>query len=154
MSSDPIVVLKFGSSVLAEAGDIPLAVHEIYRCLRQGKRVVAVVSALGPTTDRLLSLAHSLAGSPEPAGLAALLATGEATTAALLAIALDRAGIPATLLDPVRVGLRTDGPVLDAEPREINRRELFRVLEHRPVAVISGFVGQDGDGRTTLLGRG
>lgn len=154
MSSDPIVVLKFGSSILAEAADIPVAVHEIYRCLRQGKRVVAVVSALGPTTDRLLSLAHSLAGSPEPAGLAALLSTGEATTAALLAIALDRAGIPATLLDACRVGLRTDGPLLDSDPRELNRRELFRVLEHRPVAILSGFVGQDGDGRTTLLGRG
>src|SRR5262249_32316532 len=123
MSSDPIVVLKFGSSVLAEAGDIPLAVHEIYRSLREGKRVVAVVSALGPTTHRLLSPAHSLAGSPEPAGLAALLSTGEATTAALLAIALDRAGLPATLLDPCRVGLRTEGAVLDSEPREINRRE-------------------------------
>jgi homoserine dehydrogenase len=154
MSSDSIVVLKFGSSVLAEAADIPVAVHEIYRYLRQGKRVVAVVSAMGPTTDRLLSLAHSLSGSPEPAGLAALLATGEATTAALLAMALDRAGIPATLLDPGRVGLRTEGPVLDAKPREINRRELFRVLEHRPVVVLSGFVGQDAEGRTTLLGRG
>jgi len=154
MNSDPIVVLKFGSSVLTDETAVPRAVHEIYRWLRQGRRVVAVVSALGRTTDQLLARARSMAGAPEPAGLAALLATGEATSAALLALALDCAGVPASLLDPWRVGLRTDGPLLDAEPRELNRRELFRALDERPVAVLAGFIGQDGEGRTSLLGRG
>jgi homoserine dehydrogenase len=154
MSSDPIIVLKFGSSVLTDESAVPGAVHEIYRWLRQGRRVVAVVSALGKTTDHLLARAEQMAGAPEPAGLAALLATGEATSAALLALALDRAGVPAALLDSWRVGLRTDGPLLDAEPRELNRRELFRALDERPVAVLAGFVGQDGEGRTSLLGRG
>ncbi len=154
MNSDPIIVLKFGSSVLADESSMPRAVHEIYRWLRQGRRVVAVVSALGKTTDQLLARAERLAGAPDPTGLAALLATGEATSAALLALALDRAGIPASLLDSWRVGLRTAGPLLDAEPRELNRRELFRALEERPVAVLAGFVGQDEEGRTSLLGRG
>ncbi len=153
-SSDPIIVLKLGSSVLTDESAIPCAVHEIYRWLRQGRRVVAVVSALGRTTDQLLARAERLAGAPEPAGLAALLATGEATSAALLALALDRAGVPAALLDPWRVGLRTAGPLLDAEPRELNRREIFRALEARPVAVLAGFIGQDAEGRTSLLGRG
>jgi homoserine dehydrogenase len=151
---DSIAVLKFGSSVLRDEQDVAIAVHEIYRQLRDGRRVVAVVSALGKTTDRLLAQAQSLCGSPEPAGLAALLATGEATSAALLTLALDRAGIPAALLDPWRVGLRTEGPLLDAEPLELNRREIFRILEQKPVAVLSGFVGQDTEGRTSLLGRG
>ncbi len=154
MNSDPIIVLKFGSSVLIDESAMPSAVHEIYRWLRQGRRVVAVVSALGKTTDQLLARAERLAGAPEPAGLAALLATGEATSAALLALALDRAGIPASLLDSWRVGLRTAGPLLDAEPRELNRRELFRALDERPVAVLAGFIGQDAEGRTSLLGRG
>jgi homoserine dehydrogenase len=154
MSIESIVVLKLGGSVLADSQDLVHAVHEIYRYLREGRRVVAVVSALGRTTDRLLGQARELCGSPEPAGLAALLATGEATSAALLSLALDRAGIPATLLEPWRVGLRTGGPLLDAEPLEINRREIFRALEERPVVVLSGFVGQDSEGRTTLLGRG
>lgn len=154
MQIDSIVVLKFGSSVLGEDEDLPIAVHEIYRCLREGKRVVAVVSALGKTTDRLLAQAKGMTGTPDPTSLAALLATGEATCAALLTLALDRAGIPASLLDPWRVGLRTEGPLLDAEPLELNRRELFRALEAKPVAVLSGFVGQDPEGRTSLLGRG
>lgn len=153
-ASDPILVLKLGSSVLTDESALPAAVHEIYRWLRLGRRVVAVVSALGTTTDQLLACAERLAGSPEPAGLAALLATGEATSAALLTLALDRAGIPAALLDPWRVGLRTAGPLLDAEPCELNRREIFRALEERPVAVLAGFIGQDAEGRTSLLGRG
>jgi homoserine dehydrogenase len=151
---DSIAVLKFGGSILGENGDIIRAVHEIYRFLRSGRRVVAVVSALGRTTDMLLEQANELFGNPEPSGLAALLATGEATSAALLALALDRAGIPATRLDPWRVGLRTSGPLLDAEPVEINRQEIYRALEERPVVILSGFVGYDRDGYTSLLGRG
>jgi homoserine dehydrogenase len=154
MQIESIVVLKLGGSVLADSRDLVHAVHEIYSYLRGGHRVVAVVSALGRTTDRLLGQAQELCGTPEPTGLAALLATGEATSAALLTLALDRAGIPSTLLEPWRVGLRTGGPLLDAEPLEINRREIFRALEERPVVVLSGFVGQDAEGRTTLLGRG
>jgi homoserine dehydrogenase len=151
---ESVAVLKFGGSILAENRDIVRAVHEIYRFLREGRRVVAVVSALGRTTDLLLEQAQELCSEPDPAGLAALLATGEATSAALLALALARSGVPATLLDPWRVGLRTGGPLLDAEPVEISRREIFRALEEKPVVVLSGFVGCDPEGRTSLLGRG
>lgn len=154
MYIESLAVLKFGGSILTGSGDVVRAVHDIYGFLREGRRVVAVVSALGRTTDLLLDQAKELCSEPDPAGLAALLATGEATSAALLALALDRAGIPATLLDPWRVGLRTGGPLLDAEPIEINRREIFRALEERPVVILSGFVGCDLDGRTSLLGRG
>jgi homoserine dehydrogenase len=154
VASDPIAVLKFGSSVLASAKDLPDAVHEIYRYRRSGRRVVAVVSALGRTTDDLLAAAHGLAASPDPAALAALLATGEAAAAALLGLALERAGIPYCLLDPWRVALHTAGPLLDAEPCELNARELLRVLDQQQVVVLSGFVGQDAEDRPSLLGRG
>ena len=76
-----IVVLKFGSSVLRSESDLPGAVHEIYRWWRDGRRVVAVVSAFGSTTDDLLRRADRLALPRQPAGLAALLSTGETTSA-------------------------------------------------------------------------
>ena len=79
-----ITVLKFGSSVLRCEKDLPRVVHEIYRHWRSGSQVLVVVSALGATTDELLRRAENLSGEPHPASLAALLATGEATSPALL----------------------------------------------------------------------
>lgn len=154
MVAPPIVVLKFGSSVLRREEDLPAAVHEIYRYVRHGYGVVAVVSALYRTTDQLLELAHRLAPEPEPQALASLLATGEATSAALVALALDRAGIPATLVEPQRLGLSTRGSLLDGDPVDLNRRVLLQALKARPVVVVGGFVGLGPDGGTSLLGRG
>src|SRR4030095_3901183 len=108
-----IIVLKFGSSILRDENDLPRAVHEIYRWWRHGSQVLAVVSAFGNTTDQLLRRAKILCDQPEQVTLAALLATGEAVSAALLGLALNRAGIPATVLDPAQAGLRTTGDALN-----------------------------------------
>jgi aspartokinase len=77
-----IRVLKFGSSVLRREDDLPRAVHEIYRRWRRGERVVAVVSAFGNTTDRLIGRAKAYGEETEPGAVAALLSTGEAEAAA------------------------------------------------------------------------
>jgi homoserine dehydrogenase len=154
MRDCPLIVLKFGSSVLRSEADLPAAVHEIYRWVRNGRRVIAVVSAMGNGTEELLARAHAYgAGVSEPA-VAALLATGEATSAALLSLALDRAGIPAAILDEVRLGLRTRGPILNAELYEIDVQAAERALEQVSVVVVPGFVGRQADGTVSLLGRG
>ncbi|MBS0192550.1 MAG: homoserine dehydrogenase [Phycisphaerales bacterium] len=151
---DEIVVLKFGSSVLPDEQSLPLAVHEVYRYLRKGQKVVAVVSAMGPTTDRLLAHARSYGDSCDAGAVAALAATGEAQTQALLMLALDRAGIPANALDPGALALVTSGPPLDARPESLDVAAIRRALEDRPVLVVPGFIGRDHLGRTSLLGRG
>lgn len=151
---DDILVLKLGSSVLRTQADLPRAVHAIYREWRHGRRVVAVVSALGSTTDELLSSARQLVASPQPSSLAALLATGETTAAALLTLALQRSGIPATLLDAAAAGLRTRGDALDAEPVALDTQAIRRALATGSVVVVPGFSGRDAAGATTLLGRG
>ncbi len=61
MNNSPIVVLKFGSSVLAGVDSVPRAVHAIYRHVQRGERVIAVVSALAGETDQLLSMVDQLA---------------------------------------------------------------------------------------------
>ncbi len=153
MSEKKIVVLKFGSSVLRSEDDLPSVVHEIYRFWRQGTQVLAVVSAFGDTTDQLLRSAENICTKPEESALAALLATGETTASALLGIALQRAGIPAKVLDPVEAGLRTSGPGLDAELVAVNRSKLLAELKDA-IVVLPGFAGRDDHGRTALLGRG
>jgi homoserine dehydrogenase len=149
-----VIVLKFGSSVLRSEADLPRAVHEIYRWLRDGYSVVAVVSAFGKTTDQLLASAREYSEQPPEGALALLLSTGEKRAAALLALALDRAGIPASAFDPSRLGLRTSGRVLNAEPVRLNVGAIRKALDNSRVAVVPGFIGQMQDGRTSLLGRG
>lgn len=151
---DPIVVLKFGSSVLSDPNALPAAVLEIYREIRRGRRVVAVVSAFGNRTDELLGAARSLCEEPDPACLARLLETGEAESAALLGLALEQAGVPARILDAGQIGLTTSGEVLDAEPLDFDGVRVRQDLLDVPVVVVPGFSGKLKDGAPALLGRG
>src|SRR5947208_15845416 len=98
-SKSRIVVLKFGSSVLRSEDDLPTAVHEIYRWWRDGAQIIAVVSAFGDTTDQLMRRAKRVCEEPDESVLPALLSTGESTASALLALALNKVGIAARLLD-------------------------------------------------------
>jgi homoserine dehydrogenase len=153
MSAANTVVLKFGSSVLRTERDLPQVVHEIYGLWRKGERVAVVVSAFGDTTDQLLGRATSICAEPDEVVLAALLATGETTASALLALALQRSGIPVKVFDAAQAGLRTTGSATDAELIALDTEHLRLELQHF-VIVLTGFVGRDGENRTTLLGRG
>ncbi len=151
---DPITVLKFGGSVLRDEQDLSRGVHEIYRWLRLGHRVVAVVSAFEGTTDALLGAANSISQTGCTDARAMLLATGELTTASLLTLALDRAGIPAGVLGPHTLGLRTKGSGADADPASIDLAALRAALDAVRVVVVPGFVGVGDRQQLTLLGRG
>lgn len=148
-----VIVLKFGSSVLRSEKDLPSVVHEVYRCWRDGAQVIAVVSAFGDTTDQLQRRAEEVCSQPDKSTLASLLATGEAASSALLGLALNRAGIPARVLDAVQAGLRTVGGRLDADPIAVDSARLL-AESRRAVVVLPGFVGRGEHGDTTLLGRG
>ncbi len=152
-SNAPIVVLKFGSSVLRSETDLPTAVHEIYRWWKQGNQVVAVVSAFGNTTDELTRRARAVCERPGDALVAALLATGEAASSALLGLALNRAGIPANVLDAEQAGFCTQGSTLDADLVSVDVVNVLKGLQNG-VVVLPGFVGRNENGQTTLLGRG
>ncbi len=152
--SAPLVVLKFGSSVLRSEADLPAAVHEIYRWFRAGRRVIAVVSAFEGVTDALFTRARAFEAEPEPHALAGYVATGEAEAVQRLALALARAGVPAHALDPGHTGLRVRGAPLDAQPVALDATPILWRIEERPVVIVPGFVGSDARGRICLLGRG
>jgi len=149
-----IVVLKFGSSVLRTAADLPAAVHEIYSWYRRGARVIAIVSAIGNTTEALLSEARALTDEPEPHAAAELLATGERHSAALMGIALNRAGVAARVVDPREIALHTQGSALDSELVSVDRERLSALVDEFAVLVVPGFFGYGEDERLRLLGRG
>jgi homoserine dehydrogenase len=153
MNSRKPIVLKFGSSVLRNEDDLPSAVHEIYRWWRDGAQVIAVVSAFGDTTDRLMRQAEKVCDNPDESVLPSLLATGEATASALLTLALRKVGIAARLFDEVQAKLRTAGGGIDAIPVAVDSSRLLNE-SRRAVVVLPGFVGRDEAGDQTLLGRG
>lgn len=152
--SEKIIVLKFGSSVLTTEADLPNAIHEIYRWVRNGYHVVAVVSAIGNATDSLIAQAQMLSSNPESFATAELLATGERAAAALLGVTLDRAGVSSRVLNPREIGLTVSGSPLDSELVSVDVARLRALHIEYSVLVVPGFFGTDVFGRTHLLGRG
>lgn len=150
-----IAVLKCGGSVLVDEEALVDVAREVRRWRDGGFAVVVVVSALEGETDRLLSHAKAHYGSsPDPAALAAYVATGELTAAALLGLALGRSGIAAEVLDSAAIRLRTEGPPLDGRAVSVDAAALRAAVARAGVVVVPGFIGRDEHERTTLLGRG
>lgn len=150
----PVTVLKFGSSLLADTPGFRVAAQEVRREVDRGRRVLAVVSAMRGTTDRLLSAADELARRPAEALVSRLLATGEDASVALLTIALTADGLCAHALSADALALRTCGPLGDAEPLDVDLERLTTVLAVHQALVVPGFVGWDASGAPALLGRG
>ena len=154
MNTPSIVVLKLGSSVLPGPAAFATVVQEIYRHVRQGQKVVAVVSAVEGQTNRMLADAEAVSAEPAPHLLAEFAGFGERQSTLLLALALERAGVPAVHLSPAELGLIALGAPLDADPAALDTTRLRAALEAHAVAVVPGFVAQDQAGRPVLLGRG
>lgn len=153
---DGPLVLKFGGSLLRGDEDLErvgawVAAEEA-RSPGRGATVV-VVSAFGTTTDRLLARAAELHPDQEDR-VAALAATGEEGAAAMVDVALVAAGRVPALLGPADLGLVTEGPLLDADPVELERDALACAMARTGLVVVPGFVGRHRDGTPSLLGRG
>jgi homoserine dehydrogenase len=151
----PIVVLKFGSSVLASHYDLPTVVDEIYRHLQEGKRVLAVVSAFAGETDRLFARAAATLGNEaNPHDVATYVARGEWQSAVELFGELVHAGMAACLVGPLEIGLRVEGEALEADPVSVNAGRLRFLWEKHTTLVLPGYIGVDREDRVCLLGRG
>lgn len=153
-NGNKIIVLKFGSSVLQSSADLPQAVHEIYRWLRQQYSVVAVVSAFAGETDRLLEQAARYGKVANLGAAARLIATAEDQTCALLALELDRFGVPAAVLDSAQIELRAEGDACDATPISCFAQPITDALGAGQVVIVPGYSGRNAEGEVALLGRG
>ena len=150
----PLLVLKFGSSLLDGPPGFAVAAAEVAREVDAGHRVVVVCSARRGVTDALLRDVGTLADDPPPELISRILATGESASVPLLALALAVRGVAAHVLDAATLGVRTRGPLLDAEPVDLDAGALHALLALRPVLVVPGFVGVHETGEPSLLGRG
>lgn len=152
------IVLKFGGTSVATPGRIRLAAQRVRAHVDLGRRVVVVVSAAGRTTDRIVAGLALLGpeATDEGAGREAdrALATGEDRSAAMLASALWRQGVPARSLRGGEAGVRAEGAFGSGRIAAVEAAALERLLDAGVVPVVSGFQGERGDGETLTLGRG
>ena len=148
-----LCVLKFGSSVLRVEGDYASVALEVYRHVRDGEKVVAVVSALAGETDALLNQGARV-GGVEPALLARVARVGELHSAALMALALSRLGIRACTIDPHEMGLVAEGDPLDANLTGVDADVVLGRLEECDVVVVPGFTAGHAEHGVVTLGRG
>jgi homoserine dehydrogenase len=149
-----VEVLKFGSSVLRTPRDLHIAVDEIYRRWRGGRRILGVVSAFEGVTDELMAEVADELGTDCSEAAAAYVATGEQRTAALLLGSLQNSGIPSRLIDPREIGLMAEGSFTESTPVRVDEAVFDQLWSAYPVLVLPGFYGIDSEGRIALFGRG
>jgi aspartate kinase len=153
-TSRQCIVQKFGGSSVASAELIQRVARRIAATRAERGRVVAVVSAMGDSTDELISLAHKVNPAPPSREMDQLLSTGETITAPLMAMALERLGVPAISLTGLQAGIRTSSVHRSARIVDIVPQRMVDELERGRVVVVAGFQGVDEALDITTLGRG
>jgi aspartate kinase len=148
-----LIVQKYGGSSVADADKIRNVARRV-AASAPGHQLVVVVSAMGKTTDGLVSLAHQITPAPDPREMDMLLATGEQVTIALLAMALQSLGLKARSFTGSQLGIRTDGAHTKARITQITAERVRRALEAGEIAVVAGFQGLSDADEITTLGRG
>lgn len=150
-----VVVQKFGGSSLADPAGILRAAQRIARTRENGYQVVAVVSAMGDTTDELYDLAAGVSARPRPSDLDALLSTGELVSSALLAIALADLGQAPVTFTGSMAGVVTDSVHGKAQITDVRPDRIRTCLARGEVPIVAGFQGRTRKGKkVTTLGRG
>ncbi|MEO3933690.1 aspartate kinase [Micrococcaceae bacterium Sec7.4] len=146
---------KFGGSSLADPSGILRAAQRIAKTRENGYQVVAVVSAMGDTTDELYDLAADVSPRPRPSDLDALLSTGELVSSALLAIALADLGQAPVTFTGSMAGLITDDVHGKAQITDVRPDRIRTCLARGEVPIVAGFQGRTKKGKKiTTLGRG
>lgn len=156
------IVVKFGGTSIGDGERVRLAANSLYQEYKRGTQVTAVVSAMGYTTDDLVDAARSSTkGQVSKGEMDDIMAMGERTSARIFAAALRSLGANAQYIDPTcrEWPVVTDSNFGNArialvETRRRVRKYILPLVKKGIIPVICGFLGRDGQGRITTLGRG
>lgn len=149
-----LIVQKYGGTSVADASRIRNAARRLVEAARQGHQVVAVVSAQGDLTDRLLEKIQSVTEKPSDRESDACVSAGENISAALVAMAVQSMGCDAVSLSGWQAGLVTDSVYGNARIRLMKGDRIRRELAAGKIVVVAGFQGIDREENVTTLGRG
>jgi aspartate kinase len=150
-----IVVMKFGGTSVSGTEELKRAAKRIVAAREGGQRVVAVLSARGKTTDRLLEAAREISPRPDPREMDMLLSIGERESCALCAMAINDLGHKAISLTGSQAGIVTDSSHTKARIIDVRADRIRAALEEDSIVLVAGFQGVSTDSRdVTTLGRG
>jgi aspartate kinase len=149
------VVMKFGGTSVADPEKLKSVARRLVAARESGSRVVAVLSAMGSTTDELLDLAHRVSDRPEPRELDMLISVGERISCALAAMAIHDLGHEAISLTGSQAGIVTDTVHGKAKIVDVRARRIHEALDRDRIVLVAGFQGVSADSfDVTTLGRG
>jgi aspartate kinase len=148
------IVMKFGGTSVADAERIKRAARRIVAQRESGKRVVAVLSARGQTTDELIAMAEEVSPHPDPREMDMLLSTGERISCALCAMAINDLGHRAISLTGSQAGIVTDTSHTKARIIDVRADRIREALNDDLIVLVAGFQGVSTSRDVTTLGRG
>jgi aspartate kinase len=150
----PPLVWKFGGSSVKDHDRIRAVARRLVDAHRRGHRVVAVLSAMGRTTDELVQMAYAMTARPPLREFDALLAVGESISCALTAMAVDELGVSAVSFTGRQAGMLTDARHGSSRLVDLRPDRIVAALDHGAIVLVTGFQGVSDDGDVTTLGRG
>jgi aspartate kinase len=148
------VVLKFGGTSVGDSKKLKEVAARIVAVREAGNRVVAVLSAMGDTTDELVRLAYEISPEPKPRELDMLISVGERISCALCAMAIHDLGHEAISLTGSQAGIVTDTVHGKAKIVDVRARRIHEALDQDRIVLVAGFQGVSTDLDITTLGRG
>lgn len=149
-----LIVQKYGGTSVGDPERILNVARRVAATHEAGNKVVVVVSAMSGVTDQLIKLARAVSPNPTDREMDVLLATGEQTTIALTAMAVNSLGKKAVSLTGAQAGIITDGVHTKAKIADISPEQVCDFLDEGYIVIIAGFQGHTMEGQITTLGRG
>lgn len=155
MPHHPIIVQKHGGACLETPAKIRAVASSLADLHRRGHRVVAIVSAMGKTTDELIRMAYQVSPHPNRRELDMLLTTGERISMSLMSMALSDLGVPAISFTGSQAGVMTDQSHSSARILDVRPIRVLEELDRGRIVVLAGFQGVNPVNKeVTTLGRG
>ncbi len=149
-----LIVQKYGGTSVANLERIRHVANRVAKTYDQGNDVVVILSAMAGITDELINMANGISQAPDKRELDVLLATGEQTTSALLAMTLQSMNYSAQSLLGHQAEVLTNQCHGNARILDIRADRIKELLKKRQIVVVAGFQGCDPNGNITTLGRG
>ncbi len=149
-----LIVQKFGGTSVADSEKIKNVAKAVIKEKLNGNKIVAVVSAMGHTTDNLIKLSKEITHRPQDREMDMLMSTGEIVSMSLLAMAINELGFKAISLTGQQAGIRTENSHLKARILNIDPKRIKKHLNDDYIVIVAGFQGYCDDNEITTLGRG